>query len=86
MSLPLREASLSIMEQARSYLALIAKDEWKITEEQSAETWRQICPSKLVSEGTTASRLWLKFPFPRFAFSAVNEINIDTAQSKQSPL
>lgn len=33
MSLLHREASLSIMEQAKSYLALIPKDEWKMTEE-----------------------------------------------------
>lgn len=32
-SLPRREASLSIMEQASSYSALIPKDEWKMTEE-----------------------------------------------------
>lgn len=31
--LPLREASLSVMKQARSYLALVPNDEWKMAEE-----------------------------------------------------
>lgn len=82
--LPLREASLSVMKQARSYLALIPNNEWQMTEEQSAETQRHIYPPHLMSEGTVMFLLGMQFPFPGFAFSAVNEINIDTVQSKQS--
>lgn len=53
---------------------------------QPAETWRQLCPSQPGSQGTAAFLLRVKFPFPGFVFSAASEINIDTAQSKQSPL
>jgi len=84
--LPLSEAGPSVTKQGRSYLSLVPNGEWKMAVELSAETRRQICPSQLASEGTVAFLLGVKFPFPGFAFSAANEINIDTAQSKQSPL
>lgn len=44
--------------------------EWKMVGGQPAETWRQLCPSQLGSQGTAAFLLRVKFPFPGFVFSA----------------